>query len=222
MKVIGVSGIEGTVDFKRRHWPGLQEREYRISQGHDSAAALVIDGEFAVGVAEERISREKHTGNFPLGAIDACLAQAGLTLSDVDEIVHSFDYAPYRALYSLEPISSELYRDVLSREAFVARVKAALGEFPAERIGHVEHHLAHAASAYFTCGWDECLVLVIDGMGEAHGATVFRAGGAPRADLPHLGGRLAGDPLLGDHPAPRLRLQLRRVQDHGPRALRRP
>lgn len=175
MKVIGVSGIEGTVDFKRRHWPRLQEREYRISQGHDSAAALVIDGEFAVGVAEERISREKHTGNFPLGAIDACLAQAGLTLSDVDEIVHSFDYAPYRALYSLEPISSELYCDVLCREAFVARVKAALGEFPAERIGHVEHHLAHAASAYFTCGWDECLVLVIDGMGEVHGATVYRA-----------------------------------------------
>jgi carbamoyltransferase len=163
--------------FKRRHWPGLQEREYRISQGHDSAAALVIDGEFAVGVAEERISREKHTGNFPLGAIEACLAQADLELADVDEIVHSFDYAPYRALYALEPISSELYRGVLSREAFVARVQAALPDFPAQNIDHVEHHLAHAASAYFTSGWDECLVLVIDGMGEAHGVTVYRASG---------------------------------------------
>jgi carbamoyltransferase len=163
--------------FKRRHWPGLQEREYRISQGHDAAAALVIDGEFAVGVAEERISREKHTGNFPLGAIEACLTQARLELADVDEIVHSFDYAPYRALYALEPISSELYRDVLSREAFAARVQGALGQVPAQNIGHVEHHLAHAASAYFTSGWDECLVLVIDGMGEAHGATVYHASG---------------------------------------------
>jgi carbamoyltransferase len=43
MKVIGISGIDGTVDFKCRHWPGLDEREYRISQGHDSAAALVVD-----------------------------------------------------------------------------------------------------------------------------------------------------------------------------------
>jgi carbamoyltransferase len=177
MKIIGVSGIEGTMPFKRRRWPSLQEREYRISQGHDSAAALIVDGEFMVGVAEERISRSKHTGDFPIGAIEACLREADLQVSDIDEIVHSFDYAPYRALYSLEPVSRELYRDVLSREAFRARVKTALPQFPGERVHHVDHHLAHAASAYFTSGWEECLVLVIDGMGEAHGASVYRASG---------------------------------------------
>jgi carbamoyltransferase len=177
MRIIGISGIDGTVDFKRRHWPGLQEREYRISQGHDSAAALVIDGEFAAGVAEERINRRKHTGDFPIGAIEACLAETGLQLSDIDEIAHSFDYGPYRALYSLEETSSELYREALAPEAFVSRVQGALSEFPTQGIRHVEHHLAHAASAYFTSGWDECLVLVIDGMGEAHGATVYRAAG---------------------------------------------
>ncbi len=177
MKVIGVSGVEGTIDFKRRHWPTLDEREYRISQGHDSAAALVIDGEFVVGVAEERISRRKHTGDFPAGAIAACLDHAGLQLGDIDEIAHAFDYAPYAALYALDPISKELYRDVLSREAFAARLHGALGQFPEERIAHVDHHLAHAASAYFTSGWDDCLVIVIDGMGEAHGASVYRASG---------------------------------------------
>jgi carbamoyltransferase len=175
MKVIGISGIEGTMDFKRRQWPDLEEREYRISQGHDSAAALVIDGEFVVGVAEERISRRKHTGDFPAGAIAACLAHAGLQLSDIDAIVHAFDYAPYRAMYALDPTSSELYRDVLSPEAFRARLHGALGAFPDEAIGHVDHHLAHAASAYFTSGWEDCLVIVIDGMGEAYGATVYRA-----------------------------------------------
>jgi carbamoyltransferase len=175
MKIIGVSGIDGTMDFKRRHWPDLQEREYRISQGHDSAAALVVDGELVAAVAEERINRRKHTGEFPLGAIEACLEQAGLQLSEVDEIAHSFDYGPYRLPYSLNPVSSELYREVLSPQAFAARVKAALPEFPSERVTHVEHHLAHAASAYFTSGWDECLVAVIDGMGEAHGASIFRA-----------------------------------------------
>jgi carbamoyltransferase len=177
MKLIGVSGIDGTMDFKRRHWPNLQEREYRISQGHDSAAALVIDGEIVAAVAEERIARRKHTGEFPVGAIEACLAQAGLQLSEIDEIVHSFDYGPYRVPYSLSPVSSELYREVLSPQAFAAKVADAFPEFPTNRLQHVDHHLSHAASAYFTSGWDECMVAVIDGMGEAHGASIYRASG---------------------------------------------
>ncbi len=177
MKIVGVSGIDGTMDFKRRHWPDLQEREYRISQGHDSAAVLAIDGEVIAAVAEERIARRKHTGDFPVGAIEACLAQAGLRLSEIDEIVHSFDYGPYRVPYSLNPVSNELYRDVLSPQAFAARVTDAFPEFPADRIRHVDHHLSHAASAYFTSGWDECMVAVIDGMGEAHGASIYRASG---------------------------------------------
>jgi carbamoyltransferase len=176
MKVLGVSGIDGTVDFKREHWPGLEDREYRISQGHDSAAALVIDGEFVVGVAEERISRRKHTGAFPIGGILACLDWAGLDVQEIDAIVHGFDYSPYRAMYALDPISNKLYQEVLSREAFARQVNRALPDFPLERVGHVDHHLSHAVSAHLTSGWDECLVVVIDGMGEAHGATVYRAG----------------------------------------------
>ena len=175
MKILGISGIDGTVEFKRRHWPGLEEREYRISQGHDSAAALVIDGEFVAGVAEERVSRRKHTGDFPIGAIQACLAHAGLQPEQLDEVAHGFDYEPYRLLYGLDPVSKELYRDVLSREAFVSRVRSALPDIPQQRIRHVDHHLAHAASAYFTSGWNECIAIVIDGMGEAYGATVYRA-----------------------------------------------
>jgi carbamoyltransferase len=175
MRVIGISGIEGTMEFKRRHWPGLEEREYRISQGHDSAAALVVDGEVVAAVAQERISRRKHTGEFPRGAIESCLEQAGMRASEVDAVVHSFDYQPYRTMYALDPISSECYREVLSREAFVKHVQTALPELPPERVGHLDHHLAHAASAYYTSGWEECLVAVIDGMGEAHGATVYRA-----------------------------------------------
>ena len=59
MNILGISGIEGAIPFKKRHWPGLEEREYRISQGHDSAAALVIDGNLVAAVAEDwRISGE--------------------------------------------------------------------------------------------------------------------------------------------------------------------
>jgi carbamoyltransferase len=163
------------MEFKRRHWPNLREREYRISQGHDSAAALVVDGEVVAAVAQERISRRKHTGEFPQGAIESCLEQAGLNAQDLDAVVHAFDYQPYRAMYALDPISSECYREVLSREAFIQRAQAALPGLARERIGHVDHHLAHAASAYHTSGWQECMVAVIDGMGEAHGASIYRA-----------------------------------------------
>jgi carbamoyltransferase len=175
VRILGVSGIDGTVAFKKRHWPGYEEREYRISQGHDSAAALVVDGECVAAVAEERISRQKHTGAFPVGAIESCLATARLELRDVDEIAHSFDYARHRALYSLDTESAELYREVLSREAFARQVATALPEVNPDAVRHVDHHRAHAASAAFTSGWGECAVLVVDGMGEAHGATAYHA-----------------------------------------------
>ena len=175
MKILGISGFEGAMPFKRAHLPQLDEREYRISQGHDSAAALVVDGTVVAAVAEERISRKKHTGAFPKGAIAYCLAEAGVTIDQIDELAHGFDYAPYRGIYSLDPESRDLYRQVYSREALLALVTRDFPAFPAERVHHVAHHLAHAASAYYTSGWDECLVVVIDGMGEAHSVSVYRA-----------------------------------------------
>ena len=86
MNILGISGIEGAIPFKKRHWPGLEEREYRISQGHDSAAALVIDGNLVAAVAEERLCRKKHTGEFPVQAISYCLNEDGIGLEDVAEI----------------------------------------------------------------------------------------------------------------------------------------
>jgi carbamoyltransferase len=175
MKILGISGVDGTVSFKRKHWPGLEEREYRIAQGHDSAAALIVDGECVAAVAEERISRRKHTGDFPSGAAEACLAIGGIGVDELDEIAHSFDYGPYRALYALDTRSDELYREVLSREAFAGQVELTWPDVDPARVRHVDHHLAHAASAAFTSGWDECAVVVIDGMGEAHGASAYHA-----------------------------------------------
>src|SRR5437773_1813688 len=175
VKILGISGFEGSIPFKRAHSPNLDEREYRISQGHDSAAALVVDGTVVAAVAEERISRRKHTGDFPKGAIAYCLAEAGLAMNDVHELAHGFDYAPYRGVYALDPVSHDLYRDVYSREALLALVARDFPGVLPERVHHVSHHLAHAASAYYTSGWDECLVVVIDGMGEAHSVSVYCA-----------------------------------------------
>jgi len=177
VKILGISGFEGSIPFKRAHWPNLDEREYRVSQGHDSAAVLVVDGAVVAGVAEERISRRKHTGDFPRGAIAYCLAEAGLAIEEVDEIAHGFDYAPFRSVYAVDPVSRDLYRQVYSRGALLALLARDFPAFPAQRVHHVGHHLAHAASAYYTSGWDDCLVVVIDGMGEVQSVTVYRARG---------------------------------------------
>jgi carbamoyltransferase len=176
-KVLGISGFENSIPFKRARWPGLEEREYRISQGHDSAAVLLVDGEVVAGAAEERFSRKKHTGDFPICAIQYCLNTAGIQAADLDEIAHGFDYSPYRAAFLMDRASAEQYDQVFSREKLLAEMKQYLPGFPASKVFQVNHHLAHAASAFYTSGWNECLVVVLDGMGENQSVTAYRAHG---------------------------------------------
>jgi carbamoyltransferase len=171
--ILGVSGLAQSVGFKRAHWPGLEEREYRILQGFDSAAALVVDGVVVAAAAEERFNRQKQTGDFPVHAIKYCLEQAGMSLTDVEEIAHCFDYAPFGEIFSLDATSAMLYEEVLCRQAFLTQVRRHCPDFPAERVHQVNHHLSHAASAYFTSGWDDCLVVVLDAMGETQSGSIF-------------------------------------------------
>jgi carbamoyltransferase len=173
MKILGISGLERSVPFKKEHWPGLDTREYRISQGHDSAAVLVVDGVLVAAAAQERFSRKKHTGDFPIAAIQFCLSKAGITIEDIDEIAHGFDYTPFRELYLRDPNSANLYETVFSKTALMDQVRRYFPNFKEDRVHQVNHHLAHAASAVWTSGWDECLVVVNDAMGEVQGLTVF-------------------------------------------------
>src|SRR5438128_11547250 len=127
-----------------------------MRQRLDSAAAPIVDGVCVAAAAEERFSRKQHTGDFPAGAISYCLSEAGLAIEQVDEIAHGFDYAPYRGAYSIDPITAKLYKDVFSRESLAEHVHKLFPAFPAEHIHPVQHHLAHAASAFCTSGWDDC------------------------------------------------------------------
>jgi carbamoyltransferase len=173
--ILGISGFENFVPFKKLPWPGLDEREYRISQGHDAAAVVIVDGEIVAATAEERLSRKKHSADFPIGAIRYCLDKANLRIEEIDEIAHGFDYTPYRALYSMDPVSKKQYQEVFSREQLLDELHRFFPGYLPARVVQVNHHLAHAASAYFTSGWDECLVAIIDGMGETQSATAYRA-----------------------------------------------
>jgi carbamoyltransferase len=173
LKVLGISGLENSMPFKRANFPGLEEREYRIAQGMDSAAALIIDGNLIAAAEEERFTGKKHTGDFPIHAINFCLAEAGISIAEIDEIVHGFDYAPLRNLYAADELSARLYREVFSREALLAQIERELPGFPATKVFSLGHHMAHAASAAFTSGWDECLVVVNDAMGEVESFSVY-------------------------------------------------
>ncbi|HVW07102.1 MAG TPA: carbamoyltransferase C-terminal domain-containing protein [Bryobacteraceae bacterium] len=177
MNIIGISGLETSVSFKKHHWPNLDEREYRISQGHDSAAAIVVDGVCVAAAAEERFTRQKHTAGFPINAIHYCLREAGLQLSDIDELAHGFDYSPYAKFYPAGTASAARYAEVYSKAALLDLVRQHLPGYPEDRVIQVSHHQAHAASAACTSGWDECLTVVIDGMGEAESASAFLARG---------------------------------------------
>ena len=88
MKVLGISGLENSAAFKKAQWPHLDEREYRMCQGFDATAALVVDGVVVAAASEERFNRKKHSGDFPVQAIRYCLAEAGISLGDVDELAH--------------------------------------------------------------------------------------------------------------------------------------
>jgi carbamoyltransferase len=173
MKVLGISGLENSIPFKRETWPGMEEREYRIAQGMDAAAALVVDGRLVAAAEQERFNGKKATGNFPIDAIRFCLKESGIKINEIDEIAHGFDYAPYRDLYLRDEVSAKLYNKVFSREALLAQVRRDLPGFPEEKVFSVGHHIAHAASAAYTSGWDECLVVVNDAMGEIESLSVY-------------------------------------------------
>jgi carbamoyltransferase len=151
----------------------MEEREYRIAQGMDAAAALVVDGRLVAAAEQERFNGKKATGNFPIDAIRFCLNEAGIKIDEIDEIAHGFNYAPYRDLYLKDEVSAKLYNKVFSREALLAQVRRDLPGFPEEKVVSVGHHLAHAASAAYTSGWDECLVVVNDAMGEIESLSVY-------------------------------------------------
>jgi carbamoyltransferase len=175
MKIIGMSGVENAMAFKRSEWPGREEREYRMVQGQDAAACLLVDGEIVAAAEEERFDRRKHSDRFPSQAIRYCLDQGGLAIEDVDGFAHAFDYTPFKLFHSLSAVAKRRYREVYSREAILGLLERDFPELrdPAGRFHNVEHHLAHAASAYYTTGWDECLLIVIDGMGEMHAVSAW-------------------------------------------------
>ena len=175
--ILGFSGLHQASSFKQSEFPGLSPREYRITQGFDSAAALVCDGEVVAAAAEERFTREKATGAFPENAINYCLAAGCLRPGDIDIVAHSFRYEEFKNLLVSDDYGGRYYSQVLDpavQRANFSRFFPSSGF--ASKLIPVEHHLAHAASAFYPSGFTDALILVSDGMGEIHSATVAVGG----------------------------------------------
>ncbi|MFO0664268.1 MAG: carbamoyltransferase N-terminal domain-containing protein [Polyangiaceae bacterium] len=148
---------------------------------HDSAAALISDGDIVAAAQEERFTRKKHDARFPSNAIEFCLKQAGCSLGDIDAVAFydkpflKFErlletylaFAPkgFRSFRMAMPLwlREKLFQKDLLKDEFVKFHK----EFDwKEKLLFSEHHLSHAASAYFPSPFDEAVVLTMDGVGE--------------------------------------------------------
>jgi carbamoyltransferase len=172
-RVLGFSGLAHARTFKRR-LPGLTDREQAIFQGADAAAALVVGGKVVSAAAEERFNGQKHSEAFPVGAAEFCLETAGLGPADLDCVAHSFSFAGEKDFYhGISDFYRGMYDEVLAPEVNRASAESALGVELSDRYLAVPHHLCHAASAYAPSGFSDALVLVSDGLGERHSATVL-------------------------------------------------
>jgi carbamoyltransferase len=148
---------------------------------HDSAAALLKNGEIIAAAQEERFTRKKHDSSFPVNAISFCLKCDGAALDDMDAVVFYdkpllkferlletyYIYAPrgLKSFLSAMPVwvkekmfLKKLIRDELSKIGDWNRAKT--------KLLFTEHHLAHAASAFFPSPYQESAILTIDGVGE--------------------------------------------------------
>ena len=139
-----------------------------IQIGHDASAAIVRGGRIVAAAAEERFSRVKFHHGIPKRAIEACLHIAGLPARGMDEVAFAMSEIPAKYLEKHSRNTEEL-RNALTvfRSAGLSglisrsRIEADLGLQRAEYRWY-DHHQAHAASAYFTSGWNECLAVTID------------------------------------------------------------
>ena len=161
---------------------------------HDSAAALVVDGEIIAAAQEERFTRKKHDFGFPTNAVDYCLGEAGLSPNQLDYV--GFYDKPFlkfdRLLETYLAFAPVGFRSFLMAMPLWLKQKLhlpremsrALGGDYNKRFVFTEHHESHAASAFFPSPFEEAAILTLDGVGEWT-TTSFGSGRGNRIELTH-------------------------------------
>jgi len=154
---------------------------------HDSAAAIILDGEIIAAAQEERFTRKKHDASYPKNAINYVLKEATLKLSEVDHVVFyekpflkferlletyvGFSPAGFKSFSISMPlwVNEKLFQKKMLFDA----LKEQDNNFnDINKINFSEHHLSHSASAFFSSPYDEAIILTLDGVGEWATTTV--------------------------------------------------
>ncbi len=141
---------------------------------HDAAAALVGDQTVIAAIEEERISRQKHSNAFPAGAIMSCLQAAGVHAGEIEGFAYYFEERQSNLMLrrALTDLRCNESRDV--RTLLACSLTHVLGtDCPVQSIHFVRHHDAHCAAAIAAAPFDNCLSMVVDGMGEAESISVY-------------------------------------------------
>ena len=130
---------------------------------HDVSACLLRDGEIAVAITKERITRKKHDTGYYGKVVDYCLAAEGISLDDVDLVVRNCYVLPIEEL-ELRMVSQDV-PEVMDDKERTEAAKSPLYLSKSDKVVTVSHHLAHAYSAFAACPFDEGVVMVVDGVG---------------------------------------------------------
>lgn len=158
---------------------------------HDSAVALLRDGVVVAAAQEERFTRIKHDAELPVRAAEWALAEAGITAQDLDWLVfYEKPLAKFqRILVNAVAEFPRGWRSFpramqawLGRKLWVAGELSRTFHVPPQRLLFSQHHLSHAASAFFTSPFDEAAILTLDGVGESATTGLWRGGAA----APHV------------------------------------
>ncbi|MDR4509884.1 MAG: carbamoyltransferase [Candidatus Brocadiaceae bacterium] len=158
-----------------------------INNMHDAAAAIVVDGNVVAAAEEERFSRRKNHIGFPASSIRYCLEEAGVTIKELDAVALS--WRPWvlgtRIFNAMKSVS-------FSKRAFKAKASRGMGQMRNEwsqlftmkrlierhfgkgnfKLRYIDHHLCHAASAFYVSSFERAATLTVDGAGEKD-TTVF-------------------------------------------------
>src|SRR5271154_4525897 len=156
---------------------------------HDSAAAILVDGQIVAAAQEERFSRKKHDSSFPIHACRYVLEESGINYNDLTavafydkpflkferllETYHAFAPSGYLSFLSAMPV---WIKEKLFMREMLGKHLAELGDRKIT-IYYPEHHLSHAASAFYPSPFQEAAIVTIDGVGEWATTTIGRGRG---------------------------------------------
>tara|TARA_Y100000768_G_C23989853_1_gene691606 strand:+ start:1052 stop:2872 length:1821 start_codon:yes stop_codon:yes gene_type:complete len=153
---------------------------------HDSAAALIVDGEIVAAAQEERFTRKKHDSSYPINAINYCLSEARLQLKQIENVAFydkpflKFErlletylaFAPKGLKQFILSMPVVMREKLFLKDMLIKQLKKIDSSFDTNKLLFSEHHFSHAASAFYPSPFEDAVVLTLDGVGEWATTTV--------------------------------------------------